>query len=409
MSLHSLMFGWEYPPKHLGGLGVACQGIVQGLLKHGARVTLVLPHGGIDSSENLDIKFPTESRLKEMRIKSMLQPYDSPATFNERLAQEITKNPRADVNLYGKDLGEAVWEYEELAVELTKEIKPDVVHSHDWMTLGAGRRAARYHRVPLVAQVHATELDRTDNKPNMWIYEKEQKGLHAADHIIAVSNYTKEILVREYGIRASKIDVVHNGAPFAATSENMAPKLSQGNTNHPMVLFIGRLTVQKGPFHFLEAARTVHNMNPDVRFVMAGDGYLLSELMERSLSMGLHDAVIFAGKVSNHEARKLYEHASCFVMPSISEPFGLVALEAIAHGTPVILSKQSGVREVVPHSLLVDFWDTEKLADCILTVLRETPLALQLQSEAPRVLQHLTWENQAAKILSVYDKARINL
>jgi len=409
MAMHSLMFGWEYPPKHLGGLGVACQGLVRGLLKLGNRVTLVLPHGGVDTDDNLDLKFPTESHLQEMRIRSMLQPYDSPATYNARLAQQAAQHPRADVNLYGKDLGSAVWEYEQLAVELTKETDPDVVHSHDWMTLSAGRCAARYHRVPLVAQVHATELDRTNNKPNMWIYDQERKGLRAADRIIAVSNYTKNILVREYGIHESKIDVVHNGAPFAAVSQAHSPHVHQHATKHPMILFVGRLTVQKGPFHFLEAASTVHALKPDVRFVMAGDGYLLSELMDRSLSMGLGDTVIFAGKVSHNEARKLYERASCFVMPSISEPFGLVALEAIAHGTPVILSKQSGVREVIPHSLLVDFWDTEKLADCILTVLRETPLAQQLQSEAPRMLQHLTWENQASKILSVYNKVCLNL
>ena len=407
MARHTLMFGWEYPPRHLGGLGVACQGLVRGLLHHGTQVTLVLPHGDVEMDHGVDLKCPTLKQLKEIRVRSLLQPYDAPGTYAERVDGMINQTPRTDVNLYGRDLGEAVWEFEELAVELTKDANPDVVHSHDWMTFGAGKRAARHHRVPLVAQIHATELDRTNGNPNMWIYDQERRGLNAADHIITVSNYTKNILVHDYGISANKIDVVHNGAPFTSSLSNV-PQLTNERRAHPMILFIGRLTVQKGPFHFLEAARLVHEMNRDARFIVAGEGYLLPDLIERSCAMGLQDSVMFAGKVSHTEARKLYTHASCFVMPSISEPFGLVALEAIAHGTPVILSKQSGVREVVPHSLLVDFWDTEKLADCILTVIREEPLAMQLTAEAPHVLSHLTWENQAAKVLSIYDKARIN-
>ncbi len=406
MAHHTLMFGWEFPPKHLGGLGVACQGLVRGLLKHGTKVTLVLPHGDAEVDNEVTLKCPTENQLREIRVRSKLQPYDSPELYRERMQTAESGTPRTGINLYGRNLGAAVWEFQELAVELTKEANPDVVHTHDWMTFGAGKRAAKYHRIPLVAQIHATELDRTHNHPNEWIYHEERKGLLAADHIITVSDYTKQILIREYGISSDKINVVHNGAPFSYASDIPTQSITTLQEKHPMVLFIGRLTVQKGPFHFLEAARQVHEHEPDARFVLAGDGYLLTELVDRALCMGLADSVIFAGKVSHTEAKHLYAQARCFVMPSTSEPFGLVALEAIAHGTPVILSKQSGVREVIPHSLQVDFWDTEKLADCILTVLREEPLAMQLMSEAPRILSRLSWENQAAKILSVYDKAR---
>jgi len=403
------MFGWEYPPKHLGGLGVACQGLVRGLLKKAAKVTLVLPHGEADVDPGMDLKCPTEKQLKTVRVRSGLQPYDSPESYANRT--DVDGIPRTGINLYGRDLGEAVWEFSELAVDLTKDANPNVVHSHDWMTFPAGKRAAAYHHVPFVAQIHATELDRTHGKPNQWIYDQEREGLNAADHIITVSQFTKDVLVREYGIRADKIDVVHNGAPFSQNFDPMhdarfAPIGDSSPAQHPMVLFIGRLTVQKGPFHFLEAARIVHEHNPEAQFVLAGDGYLLSELMERACAMGLQDTVIFAGKVSGQEVQDLYSAASCFVMPSTSEPFGLVALEAIAHGAPVIVSKQSGVREVLPHSFQIDFWDTEKLADCILTVLREHPLAHQLRSEAPHTLHHLTWENQAGKVLSVYDKIR---
>jgi glycosyltransferase involved in cell wall biosynthesis len=395
------MFGWEYPPAHLGGLGVACQGLVRGLLQHGAKVTLVLPQGDAEADPGMSVISPTEQHVQTVRVKSMLQPYDSFANYANRLRNDAI--PRSGIALYGRDLGEAVHTFTELSVELTKDVKADVIHSHDWMTFGAGARAARYHRIPFVAHVHATELDRTHFRPNEWIYWREREGLERSDHIITVSNYTKQILVREYGIPGDKIDVVHNGTH---DTPQFAP-ITTLREKHPMVLFLGRLTVQKGPFHFLEAARIVHHHRPDVQFVVAGEGYLLPELVDRACNMGLQSSVMFAGKVNGAEARELYKHASCFVMPSTSEPFGLVALEAIAQGAPVILSKQSGVAEVIPHAFHVDFWDIDKIADCIATVLREEPLAVQLRSEAPHTLQRLQWGNQAEKVISIYDKVRM--
>jgi glycosyltransferase involved in cell wall biosynthesis len=169
-----------------------------------------------------------------------------------------------------------------------------------------------------------------------------------------------------------------------------------------MILFLGRLALQKGAWQFLEMAAQVHRLQPDVQFVIAGDGHLFGELVERAISLGLQECVSFAGAVSGPEARSLYGQASCFVMPSLSEPFGLVALEAIAQGTPVILSRQSGAAEVVRHGFAVDFWDTAKMADCALTILRDEPLQKQLTGYAPDVLRHLTWENQASQVHAVY-------
>ena len=403
MSQHTLMFGWEYPPRHLGGLGVACQGLVRGLLHHGAKVTLVLPSSEADTDPGVEVLSPGEDQISKIRIQSNLQPYDSFETHGTTINHTDTSLP-----LYGEDLGQAVHEFTECAVEMAKDTAPDVVHSHDWMTFEAGRRVAAYHHVPFVAQVHATELDRTHFKPNQWIYDQEKRGLEAADHIITVSQYTKNLLTKEYGINPDKIDVVHNGIhkPTIPTVPAI-PAIPAIPTNHPLVLFLGRLTVQKGPFHFLEAARLVHAHNPDVKFVMAGEGYLMGELIDRACDMGLHDTMMFAGHVKNHEAEELYRQADCFVMPSTSEPFGLVALEAISHNTPVIVSKQSGVSEVLPHSFHVDFWDVDKLADCILTVLRDEELAMQLKSESFSYLDRLSWQNQAAKVLSIYDKIRI--
>lgn len=399
MSFHTLMFGWEYPPIHLGGLGVACQGMVRGLLKHGARVTLVLPHPNPAQENGLDIVHPTEEMKQVVQVRSMLTPYDSHAAYEGRMR----KLPKNIGEMYGLDLHDAIHQFTEASVEMTKHVSPDVIHSHDWMTYEAGARAANHHQKSLVAHIHATELDRTHFNPNEWIYKKERDGFEAANKIIAVSNYTKNMLITHYGIAPDKIAVVHNG-----NSDDFAPTHSviesrSNKKDKPMVLFLGRLTIQKGAWQFLEMAAQIHALRDDVQFVVAGDGNMLGELIQRACDLGLQDCTMFAGMVNSAEAKKLYAQADCFVMPSVSEPFGLVALEAIAQGTPVVLSNQSGASEVVGHCFKVDFWDTAKMADCVLTVLREEPLARQLRSEAPRVLHHLTWENQAGHILSVYN------
>ena len=399
MDIHTLMFGWEYPPHHLGGLGVACQGLVQGLLGNGVQVTLVLPHPS-NTAETADMHVitPTETLLKTVRVLSFLSPYDGHVQFRKRAANM----PRELTEIYGADLPQAVLHFTAMSVEMTKDTNPDIVHCHDWMTYGAAAQAAAYHDVPLVAHIHATELDRTHFHPNEWIFAAERRGLLAADRIIAVSNYTKQILTTHYGIAPDKISVVHNGSATCTDTRPPVIASQAGEGRPPMILFLGRLTIQKGPMQFLDMAAKVHQLRPDVQFIMAGEGGMIGEIMRRACELRLENVVAFAGKVSNDEAKRLYRQASCFVMPSLSEPFGLVALEAIAHGTPAIISKQSGVSEVVGHAFKVDFWDTEKMADCALTILRDAPLAQQLTSEAPRVLQHLTWINQASQVRSIY-------
>lgn len=411
MPLHSLMFGWEYPPLHTGGLGVACQGLVRGLTRNGVRVTLVLP---MDLQQHPDaelLRGPadiTEMTPSVRFVPSALQPYDDHRTYTERAASwnmVDTGTAQSLTDLYGPNLGEAVERYTEASVAVTRDLAPDVVHCHDWMTYDAGIRAAKHHRVPLVAHIHATEYDRTHFQPNDWIAEKEGRGFRAADRIIAVSNYTKDLLIRHYGIDPSKITVVYNGhdvRPQSITAQSRMAVSNAMKKRGPLVLFLGRLTAQKNPTQFLEVARLVHAERPDVHFVMAGDGGLLPDLVDRACVLGLSRNILFTGKVNTREAEKLYRQADCFVMPSLSEPFGLVALEAIGHGVPVILSKQSGAAEVVEHAFKVDFWDTAKMADCIVTILRETPLAATLRSEAPRILQRLNWRNQAGEVISLY-------
>lgn len=417
MSLHTLMYGWEYPPLHTGGLGVACQGLVRGLSKNGVKVTLVLPMDLQNHPEGHMLRGPADATgtvLTEEAsfrfVQSTLQPYEGFAEYAERMqtlsATGVAAPGQSIADLYGPDLGEAVWRYAEQSVAVTKDLNPDVIHCHDWMTYEAGIRASKYHRVPLVAHIHATEFDRTHMQPNQWIADQERNGFLMADKIIAVSNYTKNVLVQEYGINPHKISVVYNG--HDAPHQNLhlehrnAVVDAKAKKRAPLVLFLGRMTTQKNPVSFLEVARKVVDAQPNVRFVMAGDGGMLQELVDRTCTMDLAENVIFTGKVGKREAEQLYRQADCFVMPSVSEPFGLVALEAIAHGTPVILSKQSGAAEVCEHAFKVDYWDTAKMADCILTVLREEPLARQLRSEAPGILKRLSWKNQAGEVASLY-------
>ncbi len=400
MELHALMFGWEYPPHHSGGLGVACQGLVRGLLKNGVRVTLVLPHNLGEDEDEVDIRYPTEAMKSRVRVPSLLDPYDGLLSYRDRWKSDVVA--RENPHLYGPDLALAVEQFTALSVEMTKDVAADVVHCHDWMTYEAGIRAARHHCKPLVTHIHATEFDRTDFHPNPWIAERERRGLMAADRVIAVSNYTKKLLTSHYGIPAGKIAVVHNGHDQPGDLAPPAILAQYGSQKRPLILFLGRLTVQKNPWQFLEVARIVHAHRPDAEFVMAGDGPMLPQLIDRACALGLQDNVIFTGKVSGSDVQSLYRAASVFVMPSLSEPFGLVALEAVAHGAPVIVSKQSGVAEVLDHAFKVDYWDAEKMADCILTILREEPLAAQLRTEAPRILQRLTWKNQADKVKSIY-------
>ncbi len=393
------MFGWEFPPRHSGGLGVACEGLVRGLRKHGVDISLVLP-SPVATDHAKTVRTPEDASkafLTRLEVPSLLDPYDTEETY---LLHAVAGATQRETEIYGPNLSAAVDRYTATAVEITKDLHPDVIHCHDWMTYDAGIKAREYHDVPVVAHVHATEVDRTHFHPNPRIFDREHRGLHAADAVLAVSDYTKNIVTTHYGVPAQKIHVVHNGHdPVAA---QRVRHLLHEKSAAPVVLFLGRMTVQKNPYQFLNIASVVHTHRPDARFVMAGDGPMLPQLIERACDMGLSDVMLFTGKVNEREARHLYASADCFVMPSLSEPFGLVALEALAQGTPVIVSRQSGVAEVLDHAFKVDYWDTDLMADCLLTILREEPLARQLRSEAPKALRKLRWEDQAAKVQSLY-------
>jgi glycogen(starch) synthase len=277
----------------------------------------------------------------------------------------------------------------------------DLVHAHDWMTFPAAIAAAENQNLPLFLHVHSTEYDRSGDGANAAIAAIERHAFERATHIFAVSDYTRGILLERYGVPLEKVSVIYNAPDEAAIAAIPLPgAIAFGR--RPWVVFLGRLTFQKGPDHFLRAAAMVARHNPHARFLICGHGDMLGALRELTNVLGIVDRVEFRGFLDPPAVDRLLGQSSLLVMSSVSEPFGLVALEALRAGTPVIVSRQSGVREVLRHSLQVDFWDHNKLADQMLAVLRLPPLAMQLVEEGREQLAQLSWEDSALRIVERY-------
>jgi glycosyltransferase involved in cell wall biosynthesis len=303
---------------------------------------------------------------------------------------------------YAGDLFSETDRYARLALAVAKGESFDVVHAHDWMTFEAAMAVAAASGRPLVIQIHSTELDRAGVNANGRIMELERQGMVAADRVVAVSYRTKTQLIEKYGIDPRKIEVVYNATDIPASHAQTphAPLRKKQKT----VLFLGRLTQQKGPDYFLRAAQKVLSVEPDVKFVVAGKGDLLDDLKELAHDLGIKRKVVFTGFLKKDPIEKAFRSADLYVMPSLSEPFGIAPLEALAHDVPVIISKQSGVAEVLKHVLKVDFWDTDELANKILAVLHHPPLAETLRERGQEEVRQLSWDDSARRIAEVYDE-----
>lgn len=311
---------------------------------------------------------------------------------------EIPISAPAEKEIYGKNLWSEIEKYCFTVRHLTEAHEVDVVHAHDWMTFPAAFEFQRVNHVPVFLHVHATEYDRSGEDLNSEVFQIERDGFRRANHIFAVSKYTAGIIERLYGVPRKKISVVYN-APEDQPSLQISP-FNPGR--QPKVVFLGRLTFQKGPDHFLKAAALVHEANPEALFVICGSGDMFDKLRRLTHRLGIEKMVHFAGFVDPSGVDEILKNSKVLVMPSVSEPFGLVALEAIRCGIPVILSKQSGVREVLQRALHVDFWDHSKLADQILGALRLPGLAQQLVEEGMTQLQELSWDKSAQQVIDVY-------
>lgn len=383
------MFGWEYPPHNSGGLGVACMGLTRSLSQRGFDIVFVMP-------KKLDIASPWARMVfadgtTQYMVRSPLTPYATHANKN-----------RPHNGLYASNLFDEVERYRGSASEIAKTEQFDVIYAHDWLSFGAGVEAKKATGRPLIAHVHATEFDRSggNNGVNPHVYAVEKEGMEYADRVIAVSDFTKQIIVQKYGIPEHKIKVVHNGI-----DENTAPS-GRGVTRlrhlkhngYKVVLFLGRITLQKGPDYFLRAAQRVLQKNPNVLFVISGSGDMEADMMHYAGILGIANNVMFTGFLSGEDRHEMYLAADLFVMPSVSEPFGITPLESMRLGTPVLISKQSGVSEVVHHALKVDFWDVDEMANKILSVVDHGALRQALSDNAKEEAQSITWADAAVKV-----------
>ena len=401
-----LMFGWEFPPRVSGGLGVACEGLVRGLLELETEVTLVLPFAAAAPTARgfrvVSPAAPVETaarkipRLRMRRVRSLLRPYLTEELYTEERLEAAAEDP-GSASLYGPDLSREVLRYSARAAGIAARESFDVIHAHDWLTFLAGLEARRVSGKPLVLHVHATEFDRTDGPGNAIVSAIERAGLAAADRVVAVSGYTAEVVATRYGVPAERIRVVHNAIDARAPARVWSVEESQ-----PLVLFAGRITSQKGPEYFVDAAARVAAEMPSVLFAVAGSGDRLRAMMDRVKALGLSERFLFTGFLPPEQLDRLYARADLYVMPSASEPFGLTALEALQHGTPVIVSKNAGVAEVVRNILRVDFGDIEGLASRILSVLMFPPLKGTLGSRGRAEVERLSWRESAWRCLTLY-------
>lgn len=421
------MFGWEFPPHITGGLGTACYGLTKGLLKHDTEIIFVVPkaYGDEDQSavrllnasdvivDTVDSEFKELwSKIQYMEIGSNIIPYVGIEEFEAMQIKEELEKHKSERHVlsrkyefsgkYGPRLLEEVSRYALVASALAANQQFDVIHAHDWLTYAAGIAAKNVSGKPLVVHIHATEFDRTGENVNTIIYDIEKKGMEEADLVISVSNLTRNICIEKYGINPDKIITVHNAVE--------PTKEESGETiEHPLkekvVTFLGRITYQKGPEYFVEAARKVIDRYPEVRFVMAGSGDLQQKMIRRVAKLKIGTKFHFTGFLQGAEVNKLLAMTDVFVMPSVSEPFGIVPLEAMRTNVPVVISKQSGVSEVLKHALKVDFWDVNAMADAIYGLLKYPKLPDVSAREGKVEVDNLKWENAAFHVKKVYELA----
>lgn len=397
------MFGWEFPPYNSGGLGVACWGLTKALTEYeGVDITFVLP-------KRLDIKVKymkfafADVHIKFKHIDTLLTPYITSQMYDQKLGKNLRR-------LYGKDLISEVNRYAEMAKEIAREEEFDIVHAHDWLAFGAGINAAEVSGKPVILHVHSTEFDRTGGQgANEEVYEIERTSLAKADKVIAVSEFTKQGIVDHYGIAPDKIAVVHNGIESYPEQYEDTANDQVGNgleelrkAGKKLVLFLGRFTVQKGADIFINVAAKVLKYRPDTVFLMVGAGELENQLIQHVAALGISDKVVFTGFLRGANKDKVYKAADLFVMPSVSEPFGLVALESLVNGTPIIISNQSGVSEVIRNALKVDFWDVDEMTNQIVTALEYDSMRDDLTSQGRGEAFNVTWQRAAARCAKIY-------
>lgn len=418
------MFGWEFPPHISGGLGTACYGLTKGLAHNGVEVSLVVPRAYGDEDQSLvrivnasdfalDVRqsrfFNAQNQVSYIEVNSQLVPYiglDDYYNIVNQIESGVFESQEVSTGKcrykfsggYGPNLMQEVEKYAMVAEEIAKSEQFDIIHAHDWLTYRAGIAAKAVSGKPLVVHIHATEYDRSGEKNrNDIVYNLEREGMMAADAVCAVSNLTRSIVIDKYGIPAEKVYTLHNA---------VEPNLRHGESARPLedkiVTFLGRVTFQKGPEYFVETAKRVLEKDEHVRFVLAGDGDMMPRVIDRVVELGISDRFHFTGFLRGKDIDKMFGMSDVYVMPSISEPFGISPLEAMQSGVPVIISKQSGVSEVLQYAIKVDFWDIDAMADAIYGILHYPVLAEMFSEKGMEEANNLKWEDVAARLKNIY-------
>lgn len=420
-----LMFGWEFPPHISGGLGTACFGLTKGMAKlNKVEVIFVVPKAFGDENPadiqliganqvpvaHKEIQFEDEQqKIDYFEVESKLIPYVGEEEFWNLKSKVYSKKTRfieTDSGLrvdftgkYDAGLLEEIRNYAWVAEIIARNNPFDIIHAHDWLAYPAGMAAKKISGKPLVIHVHATDFDRSGGSVNPRVYAIEREGMEMADKIIAVSELTKNIIVEKYDIPSEKITVVYNAVEPVLDGNGV--KYKKG-FDEKVVTFLGRITAQKGPEYFVEAAHLLLKKINKVRFVMAGSGDLMNQMIVRVAELGISDHFHFTGFLKGKDVAHMLQITDVFVMPSVSEPFGIVPLEAMQFNVPVIISNQSGVAEVIKNAIKIDFWDTLEMADAIYGLLNYSALADYFKNEGKHEVEQLEWVNSAREVTEVY-------
>ena len=422
-----LMFGWEFPPHIAGGLGTACYGIVKGLAENGVETIFVMPSASGDEDGSVatiinasDVPVTSVSSsvdefvdmVKFMRVGTNMIPYVDPEQFHEMVEAERRFREESEVKhvgvkfrfsgKYGSNLMEEVARYAMVGGTIAMDHKDefDVIHAHDWLTYLAGIAAKELTGKPLVIHVHATSFDRgTEDMIDTRVFDIEKRGMMAADKVMAVSDLTRNIVINKYGIDPDKVVTVHNAVDFSGR-ENM--HVERG-LRDKVVTFLGRITFQKGPEYFIEAAAKVLKRTDHVHFVMAGSGDMMNRCIRHAARLGISDKFHFTGFLRGTDVQKMFAMSDVYIMPSVSEPFGISPLEAMRTNVPSIISNQSGAAEVLKYAFKVDFWDVDAMADDIYALLKYPALADFAAKQGYDEVNRLKWNHAAAKMKKVYE------
>jgi len=391
-----LMLGWELPPHNSGGLGVACYQMCEALSKNEVDLEFILP-------------YKAEHNISFMKVKAA-RPAGVLEILKSGIAYDSYKYVYKDGHEEWKDIYSQVWFYQQAVSDMAKSMSFDIVHAHDWLTFRAALMIKASRNCPIILHVHSVESDRAGGKRgNPLVHEIEESAMLQADSIIAVSEHTKRIIIRDYGIPADKIEVVHNSIDTShlepLEGENAYRYLTQlKSQGYSIVSNAGRLTIQKGLYNLLQAAKIVIERLPKTIFLIVGSGEQYQELISLSADLGIGPNVMFAGFQRGKFLRDSYSVADLFVMPSVSEPFGLTPLEAGLYGVPSLISKQTGVAEILKNCLKVDFWDVNEMANKIVGVLSSRSIQDTMKENLAKELWGISWDQSAEKIMKLYNR-----